>query len=164
MPDAANPHPVAAMTETRSWFAHPINVSLLMKRIRLITGMTAMLVGALLVAVTLDSSPNGAPREYVGQQTCVTSNCHESGSGGASDYKGVAAFHQTLHQQIHLRPTPETVVIDRMFEADTVISTYVVQIRYPGRDTLNARLFKSPDKKDYYIQLFFSGGGIRCRH
>jgi len=133
--------------------------AILMKRIRLITGMTAMLVGALLVAVTLDSRPNGAPREYVGQQTCVTSNCHESGSGGTSDYKGVAAFHQTMHQQIHLRPTPETVVIDRMFEADTVISTYVVQIRYPGRDTLNARLFKSPDKKDYYIQLFFSGGG-----
>lgn len=26
MPGAADPHPVAAMTETRLWFAHSINV------------------------------------------------------------------------------------------------------------------------------------------
>jgi len=64
-----------------------------------------------------------------------------------------------MHQQIHLRPTPTTVVIDRLFDIDTVISSYDVRVRYPGRDTLNARLYKSPDHSEYYIQLFYSGGG-----
>ncbi len=130
-----------------------------MKRPKLLASLAIAVAGVAAFAFSVDSKPGPAPREYVGQQTCVTANCHESGYSGASDYKGLAEFKKTLHQQIHLRPTPETVVIDRMFDKDTVISTPIVQIRYPGRDTLNARLFKSPDKKDYYVQLFFSGGG-----
>lgn len=50
-------------------------------------------------------------------------------------------------------------MIDRLFDKDTVISTPIVQIRHPGRDTLNVRLFKSANRWEYLVRLFFSGGG-----
>lgn len=130
-----------------------------MKPIKLLAVCVLAVGGLTAYVLSTDSKPGPAPREYVGQQTCVTSGCHEAGYGGESDYKGLTEFKKTMHQQIHLRPTPETVVIDRLFDIDTVISSPIVQIRYPGRDTLNARLYKSVDKKDYLCQLFFSNGG-----
>ncbi len=133
---------------------HVVTLNRLILLVGLVTG------AALLTRVTtLQSFDGPGPSEYVGQQTCVTAACHFAGYSGTSDYKGLVLFKQTVHQQIHLRPTPETVILDRMFERDTMISTPVVQIRYPGRDTLRIRLFKQGIGRDYAIQLSFSGGG-----
>ncbi len=124
----------------------------------IITAFVLSVVG-IVVAINLNSEPKPAARTYVGQESCMAANCHEQPNPGASDYKGAVAFRETLHQKIHLRPTPETVVIDKWFDRDTTLYYPEIHVRVPGRDTLQIHLFKSPDKKDYMIQMSFSGGG-----
>jgi hypothetical protein len=126
---------------------------------RFLACTAALILAGTVVALQLNSQPPVAKRAYVGQETCMTSGCHADAYADGSDYKGAEAFRQTMHQRIHLRPTPETVVIDRLFDKDTTIRKALPQVQALGKDTLLIRLFKSPDRKDYMIQMRFSGGG-----
>lgn len=126
---------------------------------RYIISSVFLVVGGLAIALNLNSEPKPAPRTYIGQESCMAANCHEQPNPGTSDFKGAAAFRETMHQKIHLRPSPETVVIDKWFDRDTVLRYVDLKIRLVGRDTLLVHLFKSPDKKDYMIQMSFSDGG-----
>lgn len=100
-----------------------------------------------------------AERTYVGQQSCVTSGCHAGAYSPTSDYQGADAFRQTIHQKIHLRPNPETVVIEKYFAGDSTLRAFLPQIPVPGYDTLLISLSKSEDGREYYAQMRFSNGG-----
>lgn len=87
----------------------------------------------------------------------MSSNCHEGAYSTTSDYQGAVAFKQTMHQRIHLRPSPETVVFDNYFEGDSVVKQYLSFAPIPGQDTLAVYFSKSADKKDYFVQMKISG-------
>lgn len=111
------------------------------------------------VALRLSSQEPPLAATYVGQETCLASGCHAGPYGEKSDFQGAGPFRETMHQKIHLRPTPQTVVIDRLFEKDTVIRKVITQVRAPGKDTLLISLSKSADRTDYLMRFSFSGGG-----
>src|SRR5207302_5741469 len=67
-------------------------------------------------------------------------------------YAGAAKFKETMHQKIHLRPSPQTVVIEKYFAGDSVLTNYDVN-RSNVVDTLDVYLSKSTDGKDYYAQM-----------
>src|SRR5687768_12497443 len=81
----------------------------------------AAIIGGSTIALQLRSSEASADRTYVGQESCMAAGCHAGAYHDSSDYKGAAAFRETMHQKIHLRPTPETVIIDKYFEGDSVL-------------------------------------------
>ncbi|HVK40257.1 MAG TPA: FlgD immunoglobulin-like domain containing protein [Candidatus Kapabacteria bacterium] len=116
------------------------------------------IAGVTAIGMQLRSSEAGADRTYVGQETCMTSGCHAGAYHDSSDYQGAAAFRQTMHQQIHLRPSPQSVVIDNYFEHDSVLKS-LLPTRYapiPGKDTLIVEFSKSADRKEYFIQMRIS--------
>ena len=116
------------------------------------------LIGATGLALQLSSSEPPAEREYVGQQSCMTANCHADQYLDGKSYLGAAAFKETLHQKIHLRPTPQTVIIDRLFREGRTIRTGI-NSAIAGKDTLLVTLSKGETENDYYIQMKISGGG-----
>src|SRR5687768_5360950 len=73
------------------------------------------------IAVTVKTSEASGERTYVGQENCMSSGCHAGAYSPTSDYQGAGPFRATLHQKIHLRPNPETVVIERYFSGDSTI-------------------------------------------
>jgi hypothetical protein len=107
------------------------------------------------VAVQVETSEASAERSYVGQQNCVT--CHAGAYSPTSDYQGAEAFTQTLHQKIHKRPSPETVLIEKYFAGDSTLRAIIGSIPIVGMDTLLIQLSKSGT--DYFAQMRFSGGG-----
>lgn len=111
------------------------------------------------VALQVNSEPGPAERTYVGQESCMEAGCHADAYGPGSDYQGAAAFRETMHQKIHLRPTPETVIIDEWFDRDTVLRAYDHRVKVPGRDTLLIYLSKRPGGTGYWSKMEFSGGG-----
>jgi hypothetical protein len=117
--------------------------------------VAAVVLTALAVQVRTSEAP--AARSYVGQQSCMSSNCHAGAYSDTSDYQGAAAFRQTLHQKIHLRPTPETVVIEKYFAGDSVLRFQVGRIPVPGKDIMEIHLSKTG--ADYFIQMRFGDGG-----
>lgn len=130
-----------------------------MRRFRYSIAIILGLAAIAMIGVRLGSQPRPAPRTYVGQESCMAANCHEGAYGEASSYQGAEKFRQTIHQKIHLRPTPQTVVADRYFEGDSVVRFIDPSVKIAGRDTIEFHFSKSVDRKDYYIQLKFSGGG-----
>ncbi len=122
-------------------------------RLLLLAPVALLAAGASFFALDATSTPSSAERTYVGQQTCMTSGCHADAYSPSSDYQGAAAFKHTFHQKIHLRPTPETVVIDRLFREDTVLKAYIADVAIPGLDTMLIRLKKGATDNDYQIQL-----------
>jgi hypothetical protein len=111
----------------------------------------ALVIGGTAVAVNLNSSEAPVARTYVGEQTCMTSGCHEGPTGDGSIYAGAAAFRETFHQKIHLRPNPETVRMERYFANDSVLKT--LYRLGTVEDSLFIHLSKSADGKDYYAQM-----------
>jgi hypothetical protein len=111
-----------------------------------------------IVGLAVDAGTKEAPEErsFVGQASCT--GCHAGAYGATSDYQGAAAFSQTLHQKIHLRPSPETVVIEKYFAGDSVLR-YLTSLPIPGEDTLLIHLSKSADGREYFAQMRFSGPG-----
>ena len=88
----------------------------------------------------------------------MSSGCHAGAYHDSSDYQGAAAFRETMHQQIHLRPTPETVIMEDYFAGDSILR-FELGITYapkPAQDTLLIYLSKSADKKDYFVQMRIS--------
>lgn len=121
----------------------------------------ALLVVTSATVAAFELGPHSAPaaRTYVGQESCMASGCHAGAYSDSSDYRGAAAFRETMHQRIHLRPSPETVVIDNYFAGDSVLKVVLNAIPVVGKDTLIIRLSKSDDGREYYAQMSFSGGG-----
>jgi hypothetical protein len=123
----------------------------------------AALALALVVAITAaligTASPEPSARTYVGQETCMSSGCHAGAYHDSSDYQGAEAFRATLHQQVHFRPTPETVVMDHYFDGDSTLKLVLPQVPTPGDDTLLVHLWKSEDDGTYWVQMSISGGG-----
>src|SRR4051794_23748880 len=77
--------------------------------------------GAAMLALNVSSQESSPARTYVGEETCMSAGCHAGPYGGESTYQGADLFRETMHQRIHLRPTPETVIIDRLFDNDTIL-------------------------------------------
>jgi hypothetical protein len=109
------------------------------------------------VAVRVGSSQARPERYYVGEQTCMSSGCHAGAYSDTSDYQGAAEFSRTLHQLIHKRPSPSTVLIEKYFAGDSTLIVPVRSIPVVGKDTLLIHLSKTG--ADYFVQLRFSGGG-----
>lgn len=116
-------------------------------------GAIAVIAG---LAASVETHEAPAERNYVGQATCL--GCHAGAYSPTSDYQGAAAFSQTLHQKIHLRPNPETVVIEKYFSGDSVLR-YLTTLPIAGSDTLLIHLSKSDDGREYFAQMRFSGPG-----
>lgn len=127
--------------------------------LRILVGSVVVAVVATAVAVRVGSAPPPAAPTYVGQESCLSSGCHAGAYSEVSSFQGAEPFRETMHQKIHLRPTPQTVVIDHYFENDTVLRAYDPRIKVAGKDTFLIEFSKSPDRKDYFLQLRFSGGG-----
>jgi hypothetical protein len=117
-----------------------------------------LLVGITGLALNLSSQESSPARKYVGQESCLSAGCHAGPYGDESTFQGAGPFRQTMHQQIHLRPTPQTVVIDRLFDNDTILRYRDPRILVPGMDTLEIHLSKGQGRNDYYIGMRFSGG------
>lgn len=119
--------------------------------------LTSFLVVAGITALAMTTqSREKAVATYVGEESCLAANCHAVENTG--DYHGGEAIHETMHYRIHRRPTPETVVIDRMFEKDTIIADRYSSLLVEGSDSLFFRLYKSQDRKDYMVDMWVSGG------
>jgi hypothetical protein len=127
--------------------------------VRILLASVVACIAATPVALRLNSSPPAGERTYVGTQACA--GCHAEAFSPTSDYQGIALFKQTTHQKIQLRPTPQTVIIDKYFRGDSVIKAYLAQVAVPGKDTLLIHLSMSPDRKDYRLWMEISGGGPR---
>jgi hypothetical protein len=108
------------------------------------------------LAVSARSTGSGDPATYVGQQTCLQSGCHDGPYQSGDRYSGPESFSATLHQRSHLLPNPESVLIDRYFEHDSVVAlpVYCLQIH----DTLLLRFSKSTDRSKYLIQMGLASG------
>jgi hypothetical protein len=119
--------------------------------------VTALAAIAFALTLGLESTPGSDERTYVGSHVCAT--CHEDAAGASSDYHGMDAFRQTMHQNMLRRPTPESVIIDKYFRGDSVLKAYLAQVQIAGKDTLLIYLSMSPDKKDYLMRMQISGGG-----
>jgi hypothetical protein len=126
-------------------------------RIRYLLILLVAGVGALAANAGLRSAGAPAERTYIGTGACA--GCHADQYSDDSDYRGFAPFQQTMHQMIHRRPTPESMVIDKYFRGDSVLRAYQARVAIPGKDTLLIYLSMSPDRKDYYVQLKMSDGG-----
>lgn len=111
------------------------------------------------VALRVRTSEAPAARTYVGQESCMSSGCHATAYSATSDYQGADAFRQTLHQKIHFRPNPETVVIEKYFAGDSTLRVTLASLPVPGSDTLIINLSKSDDGRDYFAQMRFSNNG-----
>ena len=110
-------------------------------------------IGSLILASSLGSrNVDSAPR-YVGQQTCMTAACHPA----TDRFGGHVAYQQTMHARIHERPTPQTVIIDRWFEDDTVLWVRETKISDPTRDTLFIGLSKLGTESEYFVRIHTVG-------
>lgn len=125
--------------------------------LRILIAATVLTVGAVPLALELASSPKAGERTYVGTHICA--QCHAEKFSPASDFQGMEAFKQTLHQKMVQRPNANTVIIDKYFRGDSVLKAYLSQVAIPGKDTLLIYLSMSPDKKDYLMRMQVSGGG-----
>jgi hypothetical protein len=119
---------------------------------------TTVVIGGLALGLQLKSSEADPQKEFIGQDSCMACHAGPYGTDGRS-YAGAAAFRETMHQKIHLRPNPQTVVIDRLFAKDTVLRYYDPAIPAPPHDTLEIHLSKGALPTDYYVQMKFSNGG-----
>ncbi|HVZ41022.1 MAG TPA: FlgD immunoglobulin-like domain containing protein [Candidatus Kapabacteria bacterium] len=126
---------------------------------RYVLAMLAAAIAGIMAAVRLGSQPPQQPRTYVGQQTCTAAGCHADAYSDSSTYQGAAEFSRTMHQRIHFRPGPATLVTARFFDNDTILRMYDPRIRVRGRDTLMLELRRSADRRQYLIAMRFSGGG-----
>lgn len=115
----------------------------------------AVIIGGMSLGLSLKSSESDPQKEFIGQDSCMS--CHAGPFAGGRSYAGAAAFRETMHQKIHLRPNPQTVVIDRLFAEGRVLKFVDSRINDPGHDTLEIHLSKGAAPTDYYIQLSFSG-------
>ncbi len=111
------------------------------------------LLGGLVMVSTLDSQGADPAPEFVGQQTCMNSDCHPA----TDRFGGHVNYQQTMHARIHERPTTENVIIDRWFEQDTVLWFRESRISDPTRDTFFIGLSKLGSESDYFIRLFTVG-------
>jgi len=127
--------------------------------LRYLLAAAVLTVAGVLVALRPSPTKAAGERTYTGVASCMTSGCHAGQYGDGHSYKGAADFLETMHQKIHLRPTPETVVIDRLFSEGKELKYWDNRIRAEGKDTLVIRLSKGDGPNDYYIQLLFSNGG-----
>lgn len=118
---------------------------------------TTVVIAGLALGLQLKSKVADPQKQFIGQEACIS--CHTGQYGDGRSYAGAAAFRETMHQKIHLRPNPQTVVIDRLFAKDTVLKFYESRIPQPPHDTLEIHLSKGAKETDYYIQMKFSNGG-----
>ncbi|HVK37696.1 MAG TPA: FlgD immunoglobulin-like domain containing protein [Candidatus Kapabacteria bacterium] len=125
--------------------------------VRITLAIAVACLGAVPVALELQSSPPAGERTYVGSQACA--GCHAEKHSPTSDYQGFSMFQKTTHQKIQQRPTPQTVIIDNYFRGDSVLRAYLAQVPIPGKDTLLIHLSMTPDRKNYRMQMSISGGG-----
>lgn len=130
-----------------------------MTSFRYLSCAIVFLTVGLAIVLKLNSQESPPGPSYVGVESCLTAGCHAGAYGEESTYQGSGPFRETMHQRVHLRPSPETVVIDRLFDNDTILKSYDPLIPVQGKDTLLIYLSKSADGRDYFIQLKFSGGG-----
>lgn len=120
--------------------------------------LAATLAGATAVLV-VTAAPDASERAYVGQETCMSSGCHADAYHDSSEYQGADAFRATLHQKIHFRPSPETVVMEGYLDGDSTLRLILPQVPVPGDDTLLVDLWKSDDGREYFAQMRISNGG-----
>ena len=111
------------------------------------------LLGALVMVSSLESQGADPAPTYVGQQTCMNSDCHPA----TDKFGGHINYQQTMHARIHERPTPENVIIDRWFENDTVLWFTETKISDPTRDTFFIALSKQGTESDYFIRFHTVG-------
>lgn len=131
--------------------------------------LLAILISVGLVAGIENSKETKADAKYVGQQTCMTSNCHEKSYGANSSYKGVEEFMKTSHQKIHQRPSPTTVRNERDFvNKKKVVVPYLaannenVEFRFDkiGNDYfIGFKLLKSGDSTEM-MKIEYTYGGM----
>lgn len=105
------------------------------------------------VSVT-DSEPPADEATYVGWQTCTEAGCHADKSG---NFPGADEFRKTMHANIHNRPTPENVVIDRWFDNDTTLYVIDEKARDSANNTLFIDLSKQGSKDRYFMRLRIEG-------
>ena len=119
-----------------------------------------IILGLFLGVISSDTQPPDEEATYVGWQTCVDAGCHAEKSGNGNIYQGVDEFRKTMHANIHNRPTPENVIIDRWFERDTTLRFYdfrVPDVPESPRDTFYIDLSKRGRPDEYYIRMYTTG-------
>ena len=115
-----------------------------------LTILTVMIVvGTTIGVLTTESQEARKTSQYVGQETCMSAGCHNESKG--AQYPGASAFLKTMHNNIHRRPTPENVVIDRWFREERTIE--VILKTY----SLFIDLQKGEEENSYQIQLRTTG-------
>ena len=113
-----------------------------------------VLSGIIVISTTSQSENAAAEAEYVGQQTCMTSDCHSSDSHFG---ELVDSFKNTMHANIHNRPTPENVIIDDWFDRDTILETTDVRVRGDVGGKTMIFLSKRGTEDKYFMRLAVDG-------
>lgn len=116
-----------------------------------LVGIT-ILLGTTFAVISTDSREAKATATYVGQETCMSAGCHATDEGGT--YSGAEEFMKTMHHNIHKRPTPENVVIDRWFREERTLTTGLGK---DGKYPFYIDLRKGETPNDYQIQLRSDG-------
>ena len=116
---------------------------------------TLVILGTTVGVVTSNSEKAKKVSTYVGQETCMSAGCHAAEDG--NNYAGADEFMKTMHYNIHRRPTPENVTIDRWFENDTTLKYYEPKVSRPPGDTIYFDLTKGDTENDYLVRLRTEG-------
>lgn len=128
-----------------------------MTQARLLTFVfgTLVVIGTALAVVTSDSEEAKSTARYAGQQTCMTSGCHADYRNAI--YPGAAEYKKTFHANIHNRPNPQTVIIERWFREGRTLQFWESRVQTPPGDTIYYDLRKGEAETDYFIQLRTKG-------
>lgn len=109
-----------------------------------------LLLGAILAfAGGEGESVSGNEATYVGQQTCISSGCHADYRN--TTYQGADAFLETMHATVHKVPSQESILIDRMFQADSILRIPSRSFFEGAQDTILLHLRYEDDS--YLAQL-----------
>lgn len=115
--------------------------------------LTFFLLGGIVMVTSLESQGTAQKAEYIGQQTCMTADCHPA----TDRFGGHVAYQQTMHARIHERPTPQNVIIDDWFERDTILWMRDNRIRNETRDTFFTQLSKRGTDDEYFMRMWTVG-------
>lgn len=128
-----------------------------MKQSRLLAFVfgTMVVLGTTLAVVTSDSKEAKETSAYAGQQTCMSSGCHADYRNAI--YPGASEYKKTMHANIHNRPSPENVIIERWFREKRVLKFWDSRVQEPPGDTVYYELSKGETERDYLIQLRTTG-------
>lgn len=115
-----------------------------------------LFIFGMFLAIGGHSGPKPPRADYAGMQTCVSAGCHADYRNYT--YHGAEQFLQTMHARTHSTASPESIIIDRWFRADTTLRYRDPRVKDSAGNSLLLRLHYDPSGT-YQARLVTTGPG-----